>query len=74
MGLTEFAAFTSGVDGRDEEGPGDPGDAGSAILFPTWLPPLPPPLTGLDKQERVPVPKGALRGVGKDRGGGLPSN
>lgn len=66
----EFAAVTSGVQGRDEEGPGEPGDAGSAILFPTWLLPLPPPLTGLDKQERVPVPNGALRGRGRGEGGG----
>lgn len=61
VGLTELAEFTSGVEGRVEEGPGDPGDAGSAILFPTWLQPPPPPLTGLDKQERAPVPKGALQ-------------
>lgn len=71
----EFAAFTSGVEGRDEEGPWDPGDAGSPIL----LLPLPPAFTGLDKQERVPVPKGALWGDGvgpggRDGGRGLPSN
>lgn len=67
MGLTEFAEFTSGVEGRVEEGPGDLGDAGSAILFPTWLQPPPPPLTGLDRQERAPVPNGALQRWG---GGG----
>lgn len=61
VGLTQF---TSGVEGRDEEGPGEPGDAGpSASLFPTWLLPLPPPpLTGLDRQEREPLPNGALQG------------
>lgn len=70
VGLTEFAEFTSGVEGRVEEGPGDPGDAGSAILLPTWLQPPPPPLTGLDKQERAPVPKGALqRGRKGEKGG-----
>lgn len=62
--LTELAEFTSGVEGRDEEGPGDPGDAGSEILFPTWLHPLPPPPpTGLDKHEprEAPAPNGALQ-------------
>lgn len=34
MVLMELAEFTSGVEGRDEEGPGDPGDEGSEILFP----------------------------------------
>lgn len=58
--LTELAEFTSGAEGRGEEGPGDPGDAGSEIL----LPPLPPPpLTGLDKLELrdEPAPNGALQ-------------
>lgn len=68
--LTELAEFTSGVEGRDEEGPGDPGDAGSEILFPTWLHPLPPPPpTGLDKHEprEAPAPNGALqRGEERD--------
>lgn len=32
---TELTEFTSGVAGRDEEGPGDPGDKGSEILLPT---------------------------------------
>lgn len=58
--LTELAEFTSGVEGRGEEGPGDPGDAGSEILLPP-LPP-PPPLTGLDKLELrdEPATNGAL--------------
>lgn len=59
--LTELAEFTSGVEGRGEEGPGDPGDAGSEILLPP--PPPPPPLTGLDKLELrdEPAPNGALQ-------------
>lgn len=35
MLLTALAEFTSGVPGRDEEGPGDPGDEGSKILLAT---------------------------------------
>lgn len=63
-GLTiELTEFTSGVEGRDDEGPGDPGDDGSVILLPTWLLPLPPPPTGLDKHEprEAPAPNGALQ-------------
>lgn len=33
--LLELVEFSSGVEGRDEEGPGDPGDEGSEILPPT---------------------------------------
>lgn len=60
--FTELFEFTSGVEGRDEEGPGDPGDEGSGILLPAWLHPLPPP-TGLDKHEprEAPTPNGALQ-------------
>lgn len=62
MVLTELAEFTSGVEGRGEEGPGEPGDEGSETLPPTGLHPLPPP-TGLDKQEPrdALTPNGALQ-------------
>lgn len=58
MPLPEFADVTSGVAGRDEEGPGEPGDEGSEILLATCVLPFPPPPpTGLDKHE----PREALR-------------
>lgn len=62
--LTALAEFTRGVEGRDDEGPGEPGDAGSEILFATWLHPLPPPPPAeLDKHEpqEAPAPNGALQ-------------
>lgn len=54
-GLPEL---TSGVEGRGEEGPGEPGEAGSDSF-----PPLLPPLTGLDRLElrEEAAPNGALR-------------
>lgn len=64
MLLTEFAVVTSGVEGRDEEGPGEPGDEEPPLLLATWLHTLPPPPpTGLDKHEPrvVPTPNGALQ-------------
>lgn len=46
--------MTSGVEGRGEEGPGEPGEAGSDSF---------PPLTGLDRLElrEEAAPNGALR-------------
>lgn len=35
MLLTGLTEFTSGVEGRDEEGPGDPGDEASETLLAT---------------------------------------
>lgn len=54
-----FTEFISGVEGRDEEGPGGPGDEGSEIL----PHPLPPPPPGLDDDDlrEAPTPNGALQ-------------
>ncbi|KAF3842989.1 hypothetical protein F7725_001838 [Dissostichus mawsoni] len=43
--------FTSGVEGREEEGPGEPGDEGAEFLLHP-LPPPPPPPTGLDTRTK----------------------
>lgn len=59
--LTELDEFTSGVEGRVEDGPGDPGDERSEILQHPFPPPPALP-TGLDRHKpRVaPTPNGAL--------------